>query len=72
MLVPLTDSSNPYSAMMLELIADQKRYPQSAYPRRELRTTIRSGGRRRARLAALAAAAGLVALAAASVATRIF
>ena len=34
MLVPLTDSSNPYTAMMLQLIANDRRYPESKYPRR--------------------------------------
>ena len=33
MLVPLTDSTNPYTAMMLELIANDRRYPASRYPR---------------------------------------
>jgi hypothetical protein len=32
LLVPLTDSSNPYSAMMLELIANDRRFPASKYP----------------------------------------
>ena len=32
MLVPLTDSSNPYTAMMLQLIANDRRYPESKYP----------------------------------------
>jgi hypothetical protein len=31
-LVPLTDSTNPYTAMMLELIANDRRYPASKYP----------------------------------------
>ena len=34
MLVPLTDQSNPYSSMMLQLIADQTPYPSSPLPRR--------------------------------------
>ena len=34
MLVPLTDKSNPYSSMMLELIADQTPYPSSPLPSR--------------------------------------
>ena len=34
MLVPLTDPSNKYSSMMLELIADQTPYPSSPLPRR--------------------------------------
>jgi hypothetical protein len=32
-LVPLTDSRNPYTAMMLELIANDRSYPASRYPR---------------------------------------
>jgi hypothetical protein len=32
-LVPLTDSRNPYTAMMLELIANDRSYPASMYPR---------------------------------------
>ena len=34
MLVPLTDPTNKYSSMMLELIADQAPYPTSPLPRR--------------------------------------
>ena len=34
MLVPLTDPSNKYSSMMLELIADQTPYPSSPLSRR--------------------------------------
>jgi hypothetical protein len=33
-LVPLTDRANPYARMMLELIADQRPFPASPYPRR--------------------------------------
>ena len=31
MLVPLTDSTNPYTNLMLELIANDRRYPASKY-----------------------------------------
>jgi len=63
-IVPLTDSTNPYTAMMLELIADTKRYPQSPYPRR-------SRGRGRGRVVALVAAAGLVLIAVAALVMRL-
>jgi hypothetical protein len=33
-LVPLTDSNNPYSKMMLDLIVDQTPFPSSPLPRR--------------------------------------
>jgi hypothetical protein len=45
-LVPLTDKSNPYSSMMLELIADQTPYPSSPLPRRfdeVVRASVRPG-----------------------------
>ena len=34
MLVPLTNAENPYSRMMLQLIADQTPFPQTPWPRR--------------------------------------
>ena len=34
MLVPLTQPENPYSNMMLQLIADQTPFPQTPGPRR--------------------------------------
>jgi len=61
-IVPLTDSTNPYTAMMLELIADTKRYPQSPYTRRS---------RGRGRVVALVAAAGLVLIAVAALVMRL-
>jgi hypothetical protein len=57
-LVPLTDSTNPYSAMMLELIANDRRYPASRYPRERNVAAFRpsaaatSRGRRLALIAA--------------------
>jgi len=45
-LVPLTDKSNPYSSMMLELIADQTPYPSSPLPLRfdeVVRPSVRPG-----------------------------
>ena len=58
MLVPLTDSRNPYTAMMLELIANDRSYPASKYPRernaasRRSASTPISRGRRLALIAA--------------------
>lgn len=58
MLVPLTDSTNPYTAMMLELIANDRRYPASRYPRERSVAAFRpsaatvSRGRRLALIAA--------------------
>jgi len=69
MIVPLTDSTNPYTAMMLELIADGKRYPQSDYPHRSRKATAR--GRGRGRVVALVAAAGLVLIGVAALAMRL-
>jgi hypothetical protein len=68
-IVPLTDSTNPYTAMMLELIADGKRYPQSDYPRRSGKAVAE--GRRRGRVVALVAAAGLVLIGVAALAMRL-
>ena len=56
MLVPLTDSTNPYSAMMLELIANDRRYPSSKYPREVSVATRRPGAMPRGRRLALIAA----------------
>jgi hypothetical protein len=57
-LVPLTDSTNPYTKMMLELIANDRSYPASKYPpernvagRRAASTRV-SRGRRLALIAA--------------------
>ena len=68
MLVPLTDSTNPYTAMMLELIANDRRYPASKYPRERnvaaFRPSSASASRGR-RLALIAAAlVGIAAFAA--------
>jgi hypothetical protein len=46
MLVPLTDSTNPYAAMMLTIIEDGRRRPHSRWPRQ----TSKPGFRTRARL----------------------
>ena len=48
MLVPLTDPQNAYTKMMLELIADQKPFPASPYPRRFTEVVDPSVTRRRA------------------------
>jgi hypothetical protein len=68
-IVPLTDSTNPYTAMMLELISDGKRYPQSDFPRRDRKAG--AGGRGRGRVVALVAAAGLVLIGVAALAMRL-
>ena len=58
MLVPLTDSTNPYTAMMLELIANDRRYPASKYPRErtEVARNATATATRGRRLALIAAA----------------
>ena len=72
MLVPLTDSTNPYTAMMLELIANDRRYPASRYPRETTVAAFRPSSApvsRRRRLALIAVAlVGVAAFAAAVVA----
>jgi hypothetical protein len=57
-LVPLTDTTNPYTVLMLELIANDRRYPVSKYPRERnvaVRTASAAASRGR-RLALIAAA----------------
>ena len=56
MLVPLTDRENPYAKMMIELIADQTRFPTSPYPRR--RTELVDSPLTRRQQAGLVAAIG--------------
>ena len=48
MLVPRTDPQNAYTKMMLELIADEKPFPASPYPRRFTEVVDPSVTRRRA------------------------
>jgi hypothetical protein len=67
-LVPLTDRSNPYSSMMLELIADQTPYPSSPLPRRfdeAVRPSVRPGRGVGAVIASVAVIAVMIAFVAA-------
>jgi hypothetical protein len=60
MLVPITDPENPYSKMMIELIAEQTPFPQSPLPRR--RTDVVNASLTRRQRAGLAAVAGTFAV----------
>ena len=60
MLVPLTDHDNAYSKMMLELIADQRPFPASPYPRRFTEVVSPSMTRRRVAGATTVAIGALV------------
>jgi hypothetical protein len=61
-LVPLADSTNPYTAMMLQLIANDRRYPVSTYP------PERNGSARRSAAAAPSRGRRLALIAAALIA----
>ena len=67
MLVPLTDPENPYSKMMLELIADQTPFPRSPLPRR--RTEVVDASLSRRERAGVAAVAGTFAVLAVAITT---
>ena len=70
MLVPLTDPKNPYTRMMLELIANDRSYPASKYPpeRNVAASTPASSPVSRGRRVALIAAA-LISVAAFAIVT---
>jgi hypothetical protein len=63
MMVPLTDPQNPYSKMMIELIADQTPFPMSPVPRRTTEM-VDEGMSRRQAAGVLAVIAGLAVIAA--------
>jgi hypothetical protein len=58
MMVPLTDPQNPYSKMMIELIADQTPFPMSPLPRRTTEM-VDSGMSRRQAAGVVAVIVGL-------------
>ena len=59
MLVPLTNAENPYSKMMLQLIADQTPFPQTPWPRRRGLERVDAPLSRGQRLGVLGSAAAL-------------
>ena len=63
MLVPVTDPENPYSKMMIELIADQTPFPKSPLPRRRVEPVSEPlSGRQRAGVAVGVAALAAIAV----------
>jgi hypothetical protein len=46
MLVPLTDSTNPYAALMLTLIQEGRVHPHSRWPRQTPKRGLRARARR--------------------------